>query len=204
MGTTALVLVTPSAGVIPWGATVALTVQVGPTGGSRTVNLQASRDHSTWSTIAALTTNAAGLASLPYTPASNLWYRAVFAGAANLGAATSPVVRVVVRQLNLLRPLPASPARTIVHGTTITFTSTIRPNRPELPQGVAHFVVYQFGPFGWTKVLDRLVPVNRANGVASFAITFNSLGRFYVRSEAAPTPYNANSGWSSVVRYDVT
>jgi hypothetical protein len=34
-------------------------------------------------------------------------------------------------------------------------------------------------------------------------VTFNTPGRFYVRSEAVPTLFNANSGWSALIRYQV-
>lgn len=192
--------------VIKWGDDMTLSVHFGVNGANKAFTIQVSKDGVNWSNIAgaSLTTNASGDASFIYGPSDNRYYRASFAGTPGLQAGTSNVVRTVVRQINLLRPAPTSRYKTIGHGTAITFSSTIRPNRPELPQAVAHFVVYRFiTGEGWTRVVDRMVPVDRGNGVASLRLTFNSTGKFYVRSEAVPTAFNANSGWSGLVRYIV-
>jgi hypothetical protein len=37
--------------------------------------------------------------------------------------------------------------------------------------------------------------------VASLQVTFNTPGKFYLRSEAVPTPLNANSGWSPLDKF---
>src|SRR5262249_49026147 len=150
-----------------------------------------------------LTTNSQGDASFVYGPSDNRYYRASFAGSGDLQPGTSNVVRTVVRQINLLRPAPGEGYTHIESGTSIIFTSTIRPNRPELPQAQANFVVYQFTNGEWSQVLDRMVGVDRATGKASLQVTFNTAGKFYVRSEAAPTTFNANSGWSPLDLYQV-
>ncbi len=194
---------TPPTAVIVWGHDVTLTVHFGGNGANRAFQLQVTRDQVTWSTIANLTTNSAGDASFVYGPSDNRYYRAVFAGAADLSAGTSPTVRVVVRSIILLRPTNLGVVDRITHGTTLTFTATARPNRPELPQARADFVVYRLTSFGWAKVLDRVVAVDLATGRATLTITFSGAGKFYVRAQLVPTPVNANSGWTPVERYDV-
>jgi hypothetical protein len=204
----AAISITPSNSVITWGGEVQLSVHFGTNGANKTFAIQVSKDNATWGTIAAaaaLVTDAAGNGHFTYRPSDNRYYRVLFAGSADLQAGTSASVRVVVRQINIIRPAPTSSYKPISRGTAITFTSTIRPNRPELPQAIAHFRVFQLkAGEGWVQVLDRMIPVNRANGVASLQVTFNTAGKFYVRSEAVPTPFNANSGWSALVRYQVS
>jgi hypothetical protein len=193
----------PSATVITWGQPVVLTTQFGINGGNKAFSLQATRDGITWSTIASLVTNASGIASFSYRPANNLYYRAVFAGTADLQAGTSLTARIVVRQIAILRPAPGTAYHTVTRGTSVTFETTVRPNRPELPQAVARVLVYQLGATGWTQVLNRLVVVDRATGKAALQVTFNTKGKFYVRSQAVPTTVNANSVWSGLVLYTV-
>jgi hypothetical protein len=65
-----------------------------------------------------------------------------------------------------------------------------------------NFRVYRLVGTRWNLVVDRIVGVDSA-GVATLAVTFSSRARFYVRSQAVPTAFNANSGWSRVERYDV-
>ena len=47
-------------------------------------------------------------------------------------------------------------------GTTVTFTSTVRPNRPELPQAHVQFVVYELISGAWTRILDKTLGVDSA------------------------------------------
>ena len=204
----AITLTAPA--VITWGQDMTLNVHFGLNGGNKQFTIQVSKDAQTWSNIAGatLTTNASGDASFVYGPSDNRYYRVSFAGAPDLSAGMSNVVRTVVRQINLLRPVHSG-FQTIRRGTQITFTSTVRPNRPELPQPVVNFVVYQLSGGSWVKVLDRMVNVDRNPASADYGravllITFNTPAKFYVRSQAVPTVLNANSGWSVLVRYNVT
>ena len=192
----------PFSGVITWGGTVLLNVGVGPNGAAKAIQLQVSRDHVNWSAIEVLTTNAAGQASFAYRPSDNRNYRAVFAGVPGMTPGSSPTVRVVVRQVNLLRPTNLGATRTIVSGAAITFTSTVRPARPELPQAHVNFVVYRLVGSQWTLELSQMIGVDSL-GRASLRVTFSTRGAYYVRSQAIPTPLNANSGWSPVERYAV-
>ena len=92
---------TPPQAVIVWGHDVLLTTHFSGNGANRQFQLQVTKDQVTWSTIATLTTNASGDASFTYGPSDNRYYRAVFAGAPDLGAGTSPTIRVVVRSVIL-------------------------------------------------------------------------------------------------------
>jgi hypothetical protein len=203
---TAQITLTPSSNVITWGQDVTFTIQFGINGAGKTFTLQVSKDNVNFSNIsgATLATDAGGRATFVYGPSDNRYYRVTFAGAPDLSAGMSAVQRVVVRQTNQLRPAATSSYVPIHSGTSITFKSTVRPNRPELPQGVAHLVVYRVLPGPDANVLDRMVPVDRSDGVATLVVTFNTPGLYYVRSEAVPTPFNANSGWSGLTRYNVT
>ena len=197
--------VTASSNVITWGSGVTLSVDLAPPGTSgagRTVALIASRDGITWSTIASLTTDPTGNASFSYRPATNLWYRAVFAGASDVPAGTSAPVRVVVRQIALLRPTNSGSVRKVPRGTTITFTTTVRPARPELSPARVRLVVYHYVSGRWVLIAQRDRSID-ADGRASWSWSFSSPGAWYVRSIADPTPYNANSVWSPVERYDI-
>src|SRR3990170_3057855 len=160
VGAPTILTVTPSATVITWGGTVVLTARFGSNGASRTVTLQGARDGVSWATIATLTTDVGGAASLAYRPATNLYYRAVFLGAPDLAAVTSPTTRVVVRQIALLRPTNSGAIKVIRRGTSITFVTTIRPARPELPTPQATFRLFRRGSGGGLLVGEGGGPAN--------------------------------------------
>jgi hypothetical protein len=188
--------------VILWGQGFTLGVQFGANGANRQFQLQGTRDLITWTTITTLTTDANGRASLFYTPVTNLYYRAVFAGAPDLGAANSNQVRTVVRQLALLRPTNNGATKTISRNSSITFTTTVRPARPELAPAQVSFYLYKRVNGVWTRISTRNVFIDGA-GLARTTWKFASAGEYYVRSQANPTTYNANSIMSPVERYSV-
>lgn len=198
----AAITLTNSASVITWGNAVGLTVQFGTNGANKTFALQVARDGITWSTVANLTTNASGLATFAYRPATNDYYRVVFAGTLDLGAANSNTTRTVVRQVALLRPHHSS-VTSIARNSSITFTTTVRPARPELAPAKVSFVFYRRIGSVWTFVTKRDVFIDSA-GVASTTFKFTRAGSWYVRSIANPTTYNANSVWSPLERYLVS
>ncbi len=193
-----------SSPVITWGNSVVFSIQFGPNGANRAFTMQASPDGLNWTTIITpvLMTNASGQGSFAYTPIRNYYYRAVFAGAPDLSAAMSNVQRVVVRQIALLRPTNLGAVDHIGVGTTIRFTTTVRPARPELPKTTVSFVVYRLIGRTWTLAATRDVVIDSA-GLAAVDVTFSQPGKWYVRSIARPTTVNANSVWSPVERYDV-
>jgi hypothetical protein len=196
------ITLTTSASVITWGSGIILTTQFGANGANRTFTLQAARDGVTWVAIASLRTDLAGRATFTYRPATNNFYRAVFAGAADLVAGNSNTVRTVVREIGLLRPTNLGAIKTIARNTSITFSLTVRPSRPELTPATAHFVFYRLVRSTWTLVGSRTVTVD-STGIARTTFKFTSSGKWYVRAQANPTPYNANSVWSPLERYNV-
>ncbi len=124
----AQITVSPGTGVVAWGTGVTLDVQIATLGASRTVTLQRLQANQVqWSDLATLTTDATGHAMFSYRPPINTQFRAVFAGAPDLGPGTSPAARVVVRQLIVMRPTNGGQTRTVTAGTPVTFTGTIRP-----------------------------------------------------------------------------
>ncbi|MBI2763883.1 MAG: hypothetical protein HYX54_09085 [Chloroflexi bacterium] len=198
-----VITVASSASVITWGAGVTLTVRFPAIGGAlKQFQLQGTRDGVTWSTIATLNTDPLGVASLTYRPATNLYYRAVFAGTPDLPASTSAPARVVVRQIALLRPTNSGAIKSIARNTSITFTTTVRPSRLELPPATVSFRFYRLSGGTWTLVTTRNIVIDSL-GQAVTTFKFTSGGSWYVRSIANPTSYNANSVWSPVERYNV-
>ena len=188
---------------ITWQGTILLTTQFGTNGGNKTFQLQATRDNVTWFNIGPLrTTDTAGRNVFAFRPPTNLYYRAVFAGTADLAAGTSPSVRTVVRQIALLRPSNGGAVKTISRNTSITFTTTVRPARPELPPATVKFTFYRLSGSTWVLQTQRTVTANAA-GLAQTTFKFSSSGQWYVRSMANPTPYNANSVMSPTMRYSV-
>ncbi len=178
--------------VILWGQGFTLGVQFGANGANKPFTLQAQRDGVTWNTIATLTTDATGHAAFFYTPVTNLYYRAVFAGTTDLSAGTSNVVRTVVRELALLRPTNFGATKTINRNTSITFSTTVRPARPELAPATVSFYFYRLTGGSYHLVTARNVVIDAA-GLAKTTFKFTTSGKWYVRSQANPTAYNANS-----------
>ncbi|MFZ5854603.1 MAG: hypothetical protein ACOYXS_08910 [Chloroflexota bacterium] len=198
----AQITLSSTASVITWGSGVSLSVHFGTNGAGKSFQLQGARDGVSWATIATLTTDAAGNASYPYRPATNLYYRVNFAGAPDLQAGLSNTVRVVVRQIALLRPTNKGTTKIVTRNTTVTFVTTVRPARPELPAAKVTFRIYRNVSGVWRYVTRREYYINAA-GQASMTWTFSTRGEWYVRSIANPTPYNANSVWSPLERYSV-
>jgi hypothetical protein len=198
----AQITLTTSSSVITWGSGIVLTTQFGVNGGNKTFQLEATRDGATWATIATLTTNSAAWSSFAYRPVTNLFYRAVFAGTPDLQAANSPTVRTVVRQIALMRPTNGGAVRSIARNTSITFTTTVRPARPELAPARVSFYFYRLSGGSYVLRAKRDVLVD-AVGQARTTFKFTSSGRWFVTSAANPTPYNANSFPTPRVRYRV-
>ncbi len=195
--------ITNSASVITWGGQITITVRIDQSGANRNVLVQGTRDGVNWSTVTTLNTGPSGTASAVYTPVTNLWYRANFAGAADLGALTSNTVRTVVRQISILRPTNFGAVRRVSRGATITFVDTVRPARLELAPATVRFVFYRRAAGGaWLFHSQRDVVIN-AVGQSATTWRFPTTGEWYVRSQARPTPYNANSVWGSIERYSV-
>ncbi len=197
-----LLTITPSSNVITWGESVELKANFGATGANRTFALQGARDGVTWEPITTVTTDPNGNASFTYRPANNLYYRGVFEGTPELAPVTSNTARVVVRQIALLRPTTYETTKVVSRGRKVTFTTTVRPSRADLPTAKVTLAIYRRVSSGWSLFTTRDAYVN-ASGIASYTWTFGTRGEWYVRSMANPTTFNANSAWSPVERYSV-
>ena len=199
----AVLSVTPSTTVITWGQPVTLNVQVGGSGANRPVTLQRMQANETqWSDIAALTTDASGNASTTYRPPVNTQFQVVYAGTPDLGPATSPPVRVVVRQIVLLRPTNPGHVTSARAGSQVTFTATVRPIGPTLAPAKVTFQFWRLVGSTWVSAAKRDVLAN-STGRASTTWPFSQRGQWYVRAVADPTLTNANSVWSPVERYSI-
>lgn len=199
---TAALTITPSATVITWGETVVIKASFGVEGAGRTFSLQGARDGVTWQPITTLTTDADGNASFSYRPANNLFYRGVFDATTEAPGVTSNTARVVVRQIALLRPTSNGATKVVSRGRKVTFTTTVRPSRVDLPPAKVTLGIYRRVSSGWALFTTRDAYVN-SSGVASYTWTFATRGEWYVRSMANPTTFNANSEWSPIERYSV-
>jgi hypothetical protein len=202
---------TTTATAIVWGTGVTLAVHAaapaapaaGPTAAGRAVHLQASQDGQAWSTIRDLTTNGTGDVATTYRPVTNLFYRAVFDGAVDLGGVTSVTKRVTVRETISVRPDNAGKVKTVKKGATVKFTITVRPARPDVPPGKVTIQLYRL--FGKTWRLQQTITVQpTVAGSAPFILDFGTIATsYYLRAMAQPTAVNANSLWTPNVRYDV-
>lgn len=202
IGPTATLTITPSTSIITWGDSVVIKASFGAIGANRTFSLQGARDGVTWEPITTLTTDADGNASFTYRPANNLYYRGVFEGTPELGPVTSNTARVVVRQIALLRPTSKGATKVVSRGRSVTFSTTVRPSRVDLPTPKVTLAVYRRVGSSWRLFTTRDAYVN-ASGVASYTWTFTARGEWYIRSMANPTTFNANSQGSPTERYTV-
>ncbi len=188
---------------ITYGASVSLTAHLAPapTSGSRSLEVQFAIDGLAWKSTGALSTDATGQMLATSKPNASGWYRVFFGGATDLAAATSYPVRVTVRQ-SIALTASLKPPRTILRGTAVTFTSTVRPqSNPSARTSVA-YVIYRRVGTAWV-LYKRAYVTADANGRAKFSWKFGTVGSWYVRSLARATPHNAASTWSTVARYVV-
>ena len=190
----AAISLTRSRGMVTYGEPDTFSVQFGTGGANRSFVLEYTSVGVPWTTIATLTTNAAGFASFTYTPTRTGYVRARFLGTTDLGAATSTVYIVGVRQtVSTLSPHHTG-TRAIAGGTSITFATTVRPTRADNAPSMVTFRFYQKVSGAWVLKAERGVATG-SSGVASTTFRFGSKGTWYVRAFAPRTPYN------SITRY---
>ena len=190
-------------GLITVGGTAALSASFtpAPATAGQPLAIEQSVDGLHWTSTGSIATDAAGGLLVSAAPTVTSWYRVRFGGGPNVPAAASYPVRVVVRQTIALGP-SLRPPRTIARGTTVTFTSIVRPAGAGLPRATVSYVVYHRVGAAW--VLHRRISANGdAAGKARLAWRFSLPGSWYVRSSALATTSNAPSTWSVVARYDV-
>ena len=181
--------------MITFGESLTLTVEFGAGGANRPFVLEWASDGVPWTTIANLTTNASRVATTTFAPTTTCYVRARFAGTADLGAAMSPVYVVGVRQVvGTLRPHAANAA--IVKGSSVTFSTTVRPLRTDLAPSRVTFRFFEKVGASWVLRYERHVAAN-ATGVARTTFRFGAGGTWSVRAFADRTPFNAVSRFST-------
>ena len=196
----AAISLTRSRGMVTYGETDTFSVQFGTGGANRSFVLEYTSVGVPWTTIATLTTNAAGFASFTYVPTRTGYVRARFLGTTDLGAATSTVYIVGVRQtVSTLSPHHTG-TKAIAAGTSITFATTVRPTRADLAPTTVTFRFYQKVSGAWVLKVERGV-VTGSSGVASATFRFGSKGAWYVRAYAPRTPYNSISRFTAAEYY---
>jgi hypothetical protein len=187
---TTTITLTRSTGMVAYGQLAGFSVQFGIGGASRAFVLEAASVGVPWTTVATATTNAGGLAAFSYKPTRTAYYRARFAGSTDLAATISGVALVGVRQTATLSPHHAG-TTVIARGTSVTFSSTIRPARLDLAPSSAVFLFYKKVGGAWTLAYTRNVAAD-TSGRATTTFRFSSAS-WYVRAYAARSPYNAVS-----------
>ncbi len=129
---------TASPAVVDWGRNAVIAVHLAvPPGssvsvGNRVVHIQFSptsgpAGFTTIPSVGDVTTNASGNATLAYSPAVNLWYRAVFDGTDDLAPATSNSARVLVRERVTISPNNAGKVKTVRKSTRVDFSTRVQP-----------------------------------------------------------------------------
>lgn len=197
----------PPASTIAWGETARFdtTLDTSASGAplvGRTLRLESTLDGVAWEPVGAAATDDAGLATFVYRPIANRWYRAVLEAAPDLPGATSPTVRVTVRQRVSLTPDGAGAAAAIRRGATVAFTVLVRPARPETPPGPVTVEAWRLAGRTWTRASSRTVSPD-ASGRVVVRVAFDATGSWFVRARAASTATNANSAWTPLRRYRV-
>jgi hypothetical protein len=164
-----------------WGDTVTVHVRFTLNGANKSFQLQqTTRTMTTWSALADLVRDADGLASYSYRPSVSTRYRVVFAGAPDLPMGTSEIRGFLLYSYAKQVPTHSIP-KVIRRGTTVTFTTTVRPILPDLAPARVWYSLYHRVSGAWKLVSQRLAIVDTA-GVARLPIKFGAAGEWYVRS----------------------
>lgn len=197
-----------SATAVTWGQPVTLTIDfIG--GAGRLVAIQRSIDGQGWTQIGSVTTDSSGHASLASRPRTTGLYRAAYAGTASDPGGVSDASDVVVRLYAAQTPAHAT-STVVARGTTVTFSTTVRPVGSDVATPRVSFLVYRRVGSAWHLTATRTVTPN-SSGIARLAWRFAATGEFYVRSKALGTwpdapddpGANADSLLTSLARYTV-
>jgi hypothetical protein len=186
---------------IIWGQSY---VDLITTGAAGTVfQIEASTDEQVWTplkdssaVVLNFTIASNGSKTYRYTPIRNYWYRSV------AGSTKSNTPRVTVRQTVSISPSHSSTV-TVAAGSKITFTTTSRPARSDLPTANVMFQMYQKSSSGSWVLHTQLTKAIDSNGNVIWPVTFSTKGSFYVRAQTQPTSVNSNSFWTPNQYYTV-
>jgi spore germination protein YaaH len=188
--------------VITYGGSTTLAASITGSGANRTVTLQRmAAKETTWTDVAMAQTDATGQVGFTYQPATNTQFRVSFAGAPDLGPGESAPVRVVVRQLVLLRPTGPGQVTTVPRGTKVKFTATVRPIGAGIPAAPVTFAFYRMVGGHWALATKRTATAD-AGGRAATTFAFTLSGSWYVQGLVGSTPTGANNR-TPIERYRV-
>jgi hypothetical protein len=204
---------TASPAVVDWGRNAVIAVHLAvPPGssvsvGNRVVHIQFSptsgpAGFTTIPSVGDVTTNASGNATLAYSPAVNLWYRAVFDGTDDLAPATSNSARVLVRERVTITPNNAGKVKTVRKAAIVEFKTRVQPTFDNLMRPQVHWEIWGTRKNTFQRLVTAVSDPN-ALGLASLIVHFNQLGRYGVRSRAAGTSANVTSAWTAFQYYNV-
>ncbi len=189
--------------IVVVGQQATVTAAISPNGPGRPVTLQALPANATdWTDVTTQPADDAGNVVFPVSPRVNTQYRTAFAGAPDLGAATSPPVRILVRSAITLRPTNSGRVKALPYGSRVTFSSSAQPTGTGVAPQKISFSFYRYISGRWVFLTKRDAYVD-ATGRASYTWTFNWRGQWYVRAVANSSGTNANSYPSQVERYSV-
>jgi len=149
-----------------------------------------------------VTTNASGNATLAYSPAVNLWYRAVFDGSDDLAPATSNSARVLVRERVTITPNNAGKVKTVKKSARVDFFTRVQPTFDNVARPHVVWEIWGTRKNKFQRLVTSVSDPNSA-GVASLVVVFNQLGRYGVRSRASGTSANVTSAWTAFQYYNV-
>lgn len=119
----------------------------------------------------------------------NTSFRAVYAGSGTVAAATSPVVRVLVRRVVVLAGRTAGSTLVVARRHRVSMKAVLTPSGPDI---VVTFRIYQTDPRTGRLVLRWTIPRTTVNGYAWLAWTPVQSGRYVVRVVTPSTPLYAN------------
>jgi hypothetical protein len=169
--------------VLPYGRSATLRVAFTEHGANQPFQLQeGSRTSSTWRAVADLTTGDDGTATIAVRPSVSAWYRVIYRGSPELAAGRSRLFTALVQAVASQRPVNGTP-RVIARGTTVRFTTRVRPVIAGLAPMKVGFQLYHRIGGTWRLASLRTRAVDAA-GVARINITFAAPGDWYVRSYA--------------------
>ena len=198
----AVLSLVPSAYEVTYPAAVTLRATFSQQGAAKPVAFQASTDGTTWIPIATVSSNGEGTASYALAPSLNRRYRAVFLGDATLGPGTSNVVVVGVHEVVTLAPTAGTSYKAVRHGSSVSFTASVRPWAAGRPRPPITFTVYKLVSGTWHRVTAKTVQAN-SYGRAGWRYAFKTTGRWAVTARAAGTSITLSSATSNWSRFSV-
>jgi hypothetical protein len=175
------------------GETATLQITFAPAGEVRTLTLeQRNVLLPEWTPAGTVTVEPSGEGAVDVSPADTTYYRAVFSGSADVGAATSPSMVLGVRYTATLQPRSVTGFRVIARGNRIEYRATARPVVAEDRYVFFEFIVYEKTGSTWTIRHSAVIRAD-ASGVARFAWTWSRRGVWRIRARVLSTRFHTTA-----------